>query len=347
MSQDSAEVTCSKKLLSEVLDALNDCTVLKDCDTHDAKVISEYKNFKPARSLELLIERFSSGGQAPSPTTFIDDMKTLIYWSKTVEELKKNIEQLNQEYSKKPFIYWLSTLIWETKREKRNRKNIKRHLTVLKKVRPLEKKYNIKTSGTATEVITYSRLRFLFPNLLGLTSNGTYGENNFIPQMFGAPEFGGLIPSKDFRGKHAIISLHLYCLGLLDPKTALYLHHLFLRKRIDEGLLSDKRRFNFLLAQGILQPDGDMTGKFRIVHETRCRLYGHIDAEIAEVEKINGFSLAQNHQEQHVFASATAPDGPEKTAHEYWESWRANLPSESLRANLPSFTVLNKIDWVE
>nr|XP_018904700.1 PREDICTED: uncharacterized protein LOC109035493 [Bemisia tabaci] len=279
MSQKTEEATSSHSLFSEVLDALNDCTVLNDRDANEKRLIAEYTNFKPARSMELLLERFSSGGEGQSSTVFIEEMKTLLSWNDTLKNWRSN---------------------WETEEAKRKeRRKLFRKtkgLTIPKQVADLEEKYGIQESGTATEVITYSRLRFLFPNLIGLTSRGYYGEKNFIPQMFGAPEFGGLIPSKDFRGKHAIISLHLYCLRLVDPKTSLRLHHLLLKKLIYEGLLSDQKRLRFLVAQGVAHPDGNMTDGFWDIYGHLFELYRKIDDDILQVEKINGFSLSQNYK---------------------------------------------------
>lgn len=279
MSQKTEEATSSHSLFSEVLDALNDCTVLNDRDANEKRLIAEYTNFKPVRSMELLLERFSSGGEGQSSTVFIEEMKTLLSWNDILKNWRSN---------------------WETKEAKRKeRRKLFRKtkgLTIPKQVADLEEKYGIQESGTATEVITYSRLRFLFPNLIGLTSRGYYGEKNFIPQMFGAPEFGGLIPSKDFRGKHAIISLHLYCLRLADPKTPLRLHHLLLKKLIYEGLLSDQKRLRFLIAQGVAHPDGNMTDDFWDTYGHLFELYHKIDDDILQVEKINGFSLSQNYK---------------------------------------------------
>lgn len=244
--------------LTAVRLALNECGLINECDTYDERLIAEYNNFDPERSLELLLERFSDGvrksqkvvrNAVQSPTAFVDEMKTLVSWSN--EGLKP--EEVIQ----------------------------------------LEKNYGIQELGTNKNSLTYSRLRFLFPNFIGLTSDGVYGENKFIPQMFGAPEFGGLIPSVCSTRvcRDEIIAVHLCSLRLVFPQTSLKLHHLFLKKRIDGGLLSDEKRRHFLSGREIIKPDGKPTEKFRRVYATVCRLYSDLIAEIKQVEQMNGFTL--------------------------------------------------------
>nr|XP_018914151.1 PREDICTED: uncharacterized protein LOC109042044 isoform X1 [Bemisia tabaci]XP_018914152.1 PREDICTED: uncharacterized protein LOC109042044 isoform X1 [Bemisia tabaci] len=254
MSENLTVATRSQDLLPEVLDLLNDCSFLNECDTYDEKVIAEYNNFKPEKSIELLLERFSSGGKPQPLTAFIDDMKKLLSW----------------DYKFRVF-----------------------GPGIIGRPTSLEDKYGVQSSGNTTDVITYSRLRFLFPTYIGLTSDGQYGENKCFPQMFGAPEFGGLIPSKSCIGsvRAEIITVHLCCLKLLEPETPLRLHHLLLKKRIEEGLLSDDKRARFLIAREILDAYGRKTKKFTQVYRTMCELYNEIHAEIQEVEKINGFNF--------------------------------------------------------
>nr|XP_018914153.1 PREDICTED: uncharacterized protein LOC109042044 isoform X2 [Bemisia tabaci] len=136
MSENLTVATRSQDLLPEVLDLLNDCSFLNECDTYDEKVIAEYNNFKPEKSIELLLERFSSGGKPQPLTAFIDDMKKLLSW----------------DYKFRVF-----------------------GPGIIGRPTSLEDKYGVQSSGNTTDVITYSRLRFLFPTYIGLTSDGQYG----------------------------------------------------------------------------------------------------------------------------------------------------------------------------